>query len=147
MGIETSKAVLARRRESAQRISRLVAEAEERNPATAARRHRVSQSLRLARRRLRALAEAQRTTANLEVEIGQVLMAVEVEGMSRNDVFARVGLPRHVGRKYVAAAMAAQDRLLSRASTGEPTEPSLESRSPDLGLKGRRPDAATKGSL
>src|SRR4051812_24691313 len=66
MGLETSKVLLARQRESADRIARLVSEAQERSPAGAARRHRITQSLRLARRRLRALAAAQRTVAALE---------------------------------------------------------------------------------
>ena len=119
MGSETSKALLARRRESAERISRLVTEAQERSQAGADHRHRITQSLRLARRRLRALAAAHRNAAALEVEIGNALVRVEAEGMSRNEVFQRVGVSRHAGRKYIAAALAAQDRLLAAASPGQ----------------------------
>ena len=141
MGIETSKALLGRRRESTERISRLVAEAAERSPAGAARRRRITQSLRLARRRLRALAAAQRTAAALEVEIGQALVLVEEEGMSRNEVFQRVGLPRHVARKYVAAALGAQDRLLAASSTDAPIELGAGWSASDLGSNCSRPGA------
>ena len=141
MGSETAKALLARRRESAERISRLVTEAQERSPAGAARRHRITQSLRFARRRLRALAAAQRTAAALEVEIGDALVRVEAEGMSRNEVFQRVGLPRYLGRKYVAAALAAQDRLLADSSTGVTGQLGADATPADLGRTGTRPGA------
>lgn len=117
MGIETSKALLARRRKTTARIARLVADTQQGSAAGAARERRITQGLRLARRRLRALLAAQRSAAAVEVEIGVLLMRVEAEGLSRNEVFARVGLPRHVGRKYVAAARAAQDRLRAASST------------------------------
>jgi hypothetical protein len=141
MGIETSKALLARRRESTERISRLVTAAEERSPAGAARRQRITQSVGLARRRLRALAAAQRAASALEVEIGQVLVRLEAEGMSRKDVFQRLGLPRHVGRKYLAAALAAQNRLLVASSTDAPIELGAGSSESELGPNGTRPGA------
>lgn len=147
MGIETSKALLGRRRESRERISRLVTEAAERSPAGAAQRRRITQSLRLARRRLRALAAAQRTAAALEVEIGQALVRVEEEGMCRNEVFQRVGLPRHVGRKYVAAALRAQARPLAASSTDAPIELGAGSSESELGPNGTRPGATHERQL
>jgi hypothetical protein len=144
MGSETGKALLARRRESTERISRLVTEAQERNPAGAARRHHITQSLRLARRRLRALAAARRTVAALEVDIGDALMRVEAEGMSRNEVFQRVGVPRHAGRKYIAAARAAQDRLPAASSPGHVAVLGTDPSPSDLGPHGTR-SGATNG--
>lgn len=114
----TNRAVGARRQQSLDRIDRLVA----RGALTAATREggrqRVSQSLGSARRRLRALAAAQRAVAALEVEIGRALLRVEAEGLSRNEAFARVNLRRHVGRKYIAAALSAQNRREGASSTG-----------------------------
>ena len=147
MGTETSKALLARRRESTERISRLVATAEERNPATVARRQRITGGLRLARLRMRALSEAQMRAASIEVEIGQALMAVEAEGMSRNTVFERAGLPRHVGRKYVAAAMAAQDGHSGDSSTAGATGSAARPHDPDLDRRSGHREAAAEGSL
>ena len=144
MGSETSKALLARKRESAERISRLVTEAQERTPAGAARRHRITQSLRLARRRLRALAAAHRNAAALEVEIGNALVRVEAEGMSRNEVFQRVNVSRHAGRKYIAAALAAQDRLLAASSPGQTAVVGAGPSPSDLGPHGTRSGATNE---
>ena len=141
MGAETTRALIARRRESAERITRLVAQAEEHSSAGAARRHRITQSLRLARWRLRALVTAQRTASALELEIGELLIRVEAEGMSRNEVFRRVGLTRHVGRKYVAAALAAQDRPLGASSTDPAASLGVATNRAHLGSSGTRPGA------
>ena len=144
MGNVTSKALLARRRESAARISRLVTEAQERSQAGADHRHRITQSLRLARRRLRALAAAHRNAAALEVEIGNALVRVEAAGMSRNEVFQRVGVSRHAGRKYIAAALAAQDRLLAASSPGQPVALGTRPAPSDLGPHGTRSGATNE---
>jgi hypothetical protein len=120
MGSETNKALRARRQQSSERITRLIARAEVRSATRAATRQRVNQSLALARRRLRGLHAAQRAAAALEVEIGHALLRVVAEGLSRNEAFARAGLSRHVGRKYVAAARAAQEQLPTNSSTGAP---------------------------
>lgn len=145
MGTETNRALLSRRRESTARIARLVAEAEARTPEAAARHHRITQSLGLARRRLLALAEAERTASALVEGIGQASLAAEADGLSRNQVFAHLGLSRHLGRKYVAAALAAQARLLSSPSTDEPTDSAGESRGSDLGQELRRMSGEEEG--
>ena len=74
MGIETTKALQARRRESAAQIERLIARADERNPIGSARRARIKETARLARRKVRALTAAQQSVAAIELEIGQALL-------------------------------------------------------------------------
>ena len=80
MGIETTKALQARRRECAAQIERLIARADERNPIGSARRVRIKETARLARRKVRALTAAQQSVTAIELEIGQALLALSAKG-------------------------------------------------------------------
>jgi len=133
MGSETNKALRARRREFAAQIERLIARADERSPTGSARRARIKEAARLARRRLRALTAAQESVAAIEIEVGLALLKAVDEGLSRNEAFELAGLSRHLGRRYVDLALAAQDRLRVTPSTdpgdgleGSQSEPDRE---------------------
>ena len=145
MGIETAKALQARRRESAAQIERLIARADERSPIGSARRARIKETARLARRKVRALTAEQQSIAAIELEIGQALLRLVGQGMSRNETFELVGLSRHMGRRYLDRAISspppqppdfstelAGDRATGRAET-------------DLDLDGDHPGAAMPG--
>lgn len=120
MGIETTKALEARRRESAAQIKRLIAKADEQSPIGSVRRTRIKESTRLARRKVRALAAALESVAAIEVEIGLALVGLVDEGMSRNHAFDLVGLSRHLGRRYVDLAFCAQLPPRPELSTAPP---------------------------
>ena len=111
MGVETTKALQARRRAAAAHTDRLIAQADERNPIGSARRARIKESARLARRRVAALAAAQQAVTAIEVEIGRALLRVVDQGLSRNEAFEIAGLARHLGRRYVQLAERAQAQL------------------------------------
>jgi len=145
MGSETSKALRARRRESAAQIERLIAQADERSPIGSARRARIKEAGRLARRRLRALTAAQSSVAAIEIEVGLALLKAVDEGLSRNEAFELAGLSRHLGRRYVDLALAAQDRLQVAPST-DPGD-GLEARQsePDRETSDARQVATTAG--
>lgn len=147
MGVEASRALVARRRQSSERIARLVAATDELSSAAASSRRRISLSLQLARRRLRALAVAQRTVAALEVELGRAIARVEAEGISFNEVFRRLGLPRHLGRKYLAAARAAQEQIQRASSTGSAGSRGASAAQAHLGRDGSHPDAYDERKL
>ena len=98
MGIETTKALRARRRESAARIERLIAA----GGRTQSDRHR--RAGHESRRRLGSPAGGSgrsrppnESVAAIEVEIGQALLRLVGQGMSRNEAFELVGLSRHHG--------------------------------------------------
>jgi hypothetical protein len=82
MGIESTKVLLARRRESAAQIERLITKAEERSPIGSVRRAQIKEAARLARRRMRALAAAQQSVHVIEVEIGLAPLRLVDQGMS-----------------------------------------------------------------
>lgn len=104
MGIETAKALTARRRESVAQIDRLIAQADEHGPIASARRTRIQETARLARRRIHALSAAQETVAAIELDIGRALLRLLGQGMSRNAAYELVGLRRHLGRRYLDLA-------------------------------------------
>jgi hypothetical protein len=109
MGIETTRALQARRRESAARIDRLIAQANDRSPIGSARQARIKEGARIARRRIKSLSAAQRAAAAIEIEIGQALLRITEQGLSRNEAFDLAGLSRHLGRRYVDLALARTD--------------------------------------
>ena len=140
MGVETARALQARRRETAARIERLIATAAQRDPTNAARQSRIGDARRQARSRLRALATAQRAVTAIEVEVGEVLMRMVDEDLSRNDAFKLAGLERHLGRKYAALAEAARLRLRAGSSTDLVADDGPTPDPGHLGPEGTRPD-------
>jgi hypothetical protein len=147
MGIETTKALQARRRESAARIDRLIAQADERSPIGSVRRARIKEAARIARRRLRALAAAQQSVAAIEVEIGQALMRVVDQGLSRNAAFDLAGLSRHLGRRYLDLAQSAQTQVPGEFSTALADDNWCRHDGGDLDLNGTRFGAITGRKL
>jgi hypothetical protein len=117
MGIKTTRALQARRRESDAHIERLVARADERSPIGSARRARIKDGARLVRRQIRALATAKRAVTTTEVEIGHGLLRILDQGISRNEAFELAGLSRHHGRRYVDLALRAQSQIPAGPST------------------------------
>lgn len=142
MGMETAKALRARRRESRAHIDRLIAKADERSPLGSVRRARVAESARIARRRLKALATAQEAAAAIEVEIGRALLRIVEQGLSRNEAFELAGLRRHLGRRYLAAAEGAQASDAACLSTDPVAPAHPESGRRDRGIDGSYPGAA-----
>lgn len=142
MGIETSKALQARRRESAAQIERLIARADERNPIGSVRRTRIKEAARLARRRVRALAAAQDSVSTIELEIGRSLVRLLGQGMSRNDAFALVGLPRHLGRRYLDRAMSSPPPQPTDFSTEQSIDDTPGAAGADRDVNGNRHGAA-----
>lgn len=96
MGIEASKALRARRRESDFRIARFLAQ----SPAKAARRANIDDAVRLAKRRIEARGAAQQTLTAAEAEIGRALHRLTALGLSRNEAYALAGLSRAFGRHF-----------------------------------------------
>jgi hypothetical protein len=143
MGIETTKALQARRREAAAHMERLIARADKRSPIGSARRARVKQVARLARRRVKALTAAQEAVASIEVEVGLALLRVVEQGVSRNESFELAGLSRHLGRRYVALALGAQGEVPSAQSTAAASGRATASASGDLGHSDVHPGATT----
>ena len=101
MGSETTKALLARRREAAARVDRLVAAAEEPSPIQASRLARIKSANREGRRALRALDSAERTLAEAETRVGSALIRLTQEGLSRSEAYASLGLSRAIGRRFI----------------------------------------------
>jgi len=147
MGIETTKALQARRRESDARIERLIAQADERSPIGSVRRARIKEAARIARRRLRALAAAQRSIAAIEVEIGQALLRVVNQGLSRNEAFDLTGLSRPLGRRYLDLAFSAQTQVPGEFSTAVADDDRSRHDGGDLDLNGMRSGATTGRKL
>lgn len=143
MGIETTKALQARRRECAAQIERLIARADERNPIGSARRARIKETARLARRKVRGLIAAQQSVAATELEIGQALLRLVGKGMSRNEAYELVGLSRHLGRRYLDLAMSSPPTQPTDFSTDLPWDDATGLAGVDLDLNGNR-SAATK---
>lgn len=148
MGIETTKALRARRRELDSRLTRLIQRLDERSPVGIARRSRLSEAARLVRRRLKALAVAQEAVAAIEVEVGHVLLRlVGGEGLSRNEAFELAGITRAYGRRYVRLAGAACPRLLDASSTDPAAAVRATADSGHLEPDGTHPDAGHEGRL
>jgi hypothetical protein len=145
MGSETSKALRARRREFTAQIERLIAQADQRSPIGSARRARIKESGRLARRRLRALTAAQESVAAIEIEVGLALLQAVEEGLSRNEAFELAGLSRHLGRRYVDLALAAQDRLRVAPSTDPGDGLEMRQSEPDRATSDAQQVATTAG--
>ena len=138
MGIETTKALQARRRETAARIDRLIAQADARSPIGSARRARIKEAARIARRRFRALAAAQQSVAAIEVEIGRALLRVVDQGLSRKEAFDLAGLRRHLGRRYLDLALSARTQVPSEFSTVLADDVRSRHDGGDLDLNGTR---------
>ena len=145
MGIETTKALQARRRESAAKIERLIARTQERDRSGSARRARIKEMARLGRRKVRALTDAKQSVQGMELEIGQVLVRILGHGVSRNEAFELIGLSRHVGRGYLDLAMSPPAAVPTAVST-EPSNDCAAGRpEADLDLNGNRPPAPGPG--
>ncbi|WP_156391568.1 MULTISPECIES: hypothetical protein [unclassified Nocardioides] len=147
MGIETSKALRARRRECVSQIDRLITRADERSPLGSVRRARVKDAARRARRRHRALASVRQSAAALEIEIGQALLDIVDHGLSQNDAYELVGLSRHLGRRYVDLARVAQGQVRAASSTGQAAGLGSGPTPADLGPNGTHPDAVPERKL
>jgi hypothetical protein len=145
MGIETTKALNARRRESTARIERLIAQADTRSPMGSVRRARTREGARLARRRIRALATAQQTVAAIEIEIGQLLLRIIDQGLSRNEAFELAGLSRHLGRRYVELALSAQSQSPASLSTSSADDVAVRQSGSDLDPIGTHLGATAPG--
>lgn len=145
MGIETTKALQARRRESAAYIERLIARADERSPVGSARRARIKNGARFARRQIKSLAAAQQAVRAIEVEIGHALLRLVDQGMSRNDAVELAGLSRHLGRRYIELAQRAQSQVSADLSTAPSTDHCLRPAGGDLDPNGTHAEATTPG--
>jgi hypothetical protein len=145
MGIETTKALKARRRESGAQIERLIGRADDHNPIGSARRAQIKQTARIARRKVRALAAAQQSVVAIEFEIGQALVRLVGQGMSRNEAFELVGLSRHVGRRYLDRAISSPAPRPTDFSTELSGDRATGRAEADLELDGDLPGAATQG--
>jgi hypothetical protein len=145
MGIETTKALQARRRESAAQIERLIARAHERNPIGSARRARIKQTAGLARRKVRALRAAQESVTAIELELGQALLRLLDQGMSRNEAFELVGLSRHVGRRHLDLVISSPPPRPTAFSTELSGDRATGRAETDLDLDGGHPGAAMPG--
>src|SRR5680860_1315621 len=147
MGIETTRALKARRREAAARIDRLIAQADLLSPIGSVRRARIKEGARIARRRLRALTAAQQSVAAIEVEIGQALLRVVDQGLSRNEAFDLAGLSRHLGRRYLDLALCARPQVPGELSTALVADDRSRHGGGDLDLNGTRSGATTGRKL
>lgn len=145
MGIETTKALQARRRESAAQIERLIARADERNPIGSARRARIKESARLARRKVRALTAEQQSVAAIELVIGQALLRLVGQGMSRNEAFELAGITRAHGRRYLRLAGSARPRVRDASSTTPAAAGRATAHSGHLEPNGTYPGASHEG--
>ena len=104
MGIETTKALLARRREAEARVDRLIAAAEERSPIGASRLARIKSANREGRRALRAIDSAERALAEAETRVGNTLIRLTQEGLSRSEAYKSLGISRATGRRLIELA-------------------------------------------
>src|SRR3954452_1891368 len=145
MGIETAKSLQARRRESAAQVERLIARADERSSIGSARRARIKETARLVRRKVRALTAEQQSIAALELEIGQALLRLVGQGMSRNETFELVGLSRHMGRRYLDRAISSPPPRPPDLSTELSGDRATGRAETDLELDGDHPGAAMPG--
>lgn len=138
MGVTTARALQARRRESATRIERVIARAEERSPIGSARRTRMKDAARRARRKVAALAAAQQAAAAIEVEIGRALLDVVEQGLSRNEAFELAGLARHLGRRYLDLAGGSPTPAGAGSSTASAAGAVLPAPTGEVGRAGDR---------
>lgn len=145
MGVGTSKALQARRREVASHVDRLIAQADERSPIGSVRRAQIKEGARLARRRIKTLAVAREAVAAIELEIGHALIWVVDQGMSRNEAFELAGLSRHLGRRYIELALRAQSQVAGDFSTNSRPEGGLPSLASDLDHDGTNAAVGTPG--
>lgn len=145
MGIETTKALQARRRESAAQIERLIARADERDPTGTARQARNKQTARLARRKVRALTAARQSVSAIELELGRILLRLLGQGMSRNEAFELVGISRHLGRRYVDRAVGSPLPQSTDFSTERFSDDAAVRTGTDLDLGGDQWGAAIPG--
>ena len=121
MGSETTKALLARRREAAARVDRLIAATEEHSPIGSVRRARIKSATREGRRALRALDSAERTLAEAESQVGNTLIRLTQDGLSRSEAYEALGLSRAIGRRLIGLAVCTR-RTPADLSTDAPTE-------------------------
>jgi hypothetical protein len=143
MGLTTARALQARRRGSSARIERMIAKADERSPIGSARRMRIKEAARLARRKVRALAAARESVTAIEVDIGLALLQVVEQGLSRNEAFELVGLSRHHGRRYLDLAAGSQTPCRTGSSTASTSAAVPPAPPDDLGPEGHEPPATS----
>ena len=135
MGIETAKALRARRGEFTANLERLVEAAGNASRPVAP--DCIGQEARQVRRWLRRLNTARHEAEVAEVEIGGALLRLLAHGLSHNEAFALVGLPRHRGRRYLEKALTlhdptAQARSQAAFSTDSPAGLAGAVSTPDL---------------
>ena len=105
MGKETTRALQARRRETAARVERLIAAADRRNPIAWARRARIKAAVRDGRRELRALEGADQAATDRRARVGVVLARLADDGLSRSEAYEALGLSRAIGRRFFDLAV------------------------------------------
>lgn len=145
MGIETTKALQARRREAAARVDRLLAVAGERSAVASARRVRIKAAVRDGRRALRALGTAEQAVLDLRARVGVALTRLTGDGLSSNDAYRALGVSRAVGRRLIGlpearrtAADVSTTQASGRAAHPGPTEGEADE---------QRPGAASNGGI
>lgn len=145
MGIETTKALRARRREAAARVDRLVAGAEERSPVGSARRARITAAVRDGRRALRAMDAAEQALVEVRARVGLTLTRLTSDGLSRNEAYRALGVSRAVGRRLI-------ERPAARRTSADGSPPRAPGRAPSSSPAGGaagppRPGATTNEGI
>lgn len=137
MGIETTKALKARRRAATARVDRLIANADQRSPNEVARQARVSTAVRDGRRARRDIDVAERAVVAAQTRVGMTLTRLTDEDLSLNEAYAALGLSRAVGRRLVD--LSTLRRPGHDVSTIRNTGRALSAGSadPDTGMSGR----------
>jgi hypothetical protein len=146
MGSETTKALLARRREAAAQVERLIAAAEERSHIGASRLARIKSATREGRRALRALDSAERTLAEAETQVGTTLLRLTQDGLSRSEAYKSLGISRAIGRRLIELA-AGTRRTSVDSSMDAPTErASIETQADSASGASREGGASNEGN-
>lgn len=120
MGIGTSEVLRSRRVRSRRRVEQLVAHAEAGSSSGRVRQARIEQAVRVVRRQQRLIEAARGTIATAETVIGEALLRLVEGGLSRNEAFARAGLQRHHGRRYLGTVTGPQPWTPGHESTLDP---------------------------
>lgn len=105
MGVETNRALVARRQETTRHIERAVREAQRRSPEVAGRRARIGAATRAGQAAVKSRQEAQRRLIT-------ALRRLIADGLSIRDASERLGLPYHEARQLIRAAEVAERTAL-----------------------------------
>lgn len=101
MGVETNRALVARRQETSRHIERAVREAQRRSPEVAGRRARIGAATRAGRAAVKSRHQAQSRLIT-------ALRRLIADGLSIRDASERLGLPYHEARQLIRAAEVAE---------------------------------------